>query len=100
MIHIKRVGFFARINTIFHFLYNFVAVMKDVAILTENSQILINRTLRLKAEKTVVDLDDGNNNNICPKLCLRLAYLGATDEVVLELLSLSKVRKNVDIYLD
>lgn len=74
--------------------------MKDVAILTENSQILINRTLRLKAEKTVVDLDDGNNNNICPKLCLRLAYLGATDEVVLELLSLSKVRKNVDIYLD
>ena len=82
---------FLHINTIFHFLFHFFAVMKDVAILTENSQILINRTLRLKAEKTVVDLDDGNNNNICPKLCLKLAYLGATDELVLELLSLAKV---------
>ena len=68
--------------------------MEELRLLTEDSLVLVNKVLRMKAENTELQLEAGNNNNDSqPQLSLRLAHLRQERSVIVELLSLSKVSR-------
>ena len=66
--------------------------MEELRLLMEDSLVLVNKVLRMKAENTELQLEAGNNNNDSqPQLSLRLVHLRQERSVIVELLSLSKV---------
>ena len=73
---------------------------KEVSYLTEDASTLVNRVLRMKAEKTSATQEfldnesfENNTSNKAPKLKTKLAYIENANMIMLELLSLTEVSK-------
>ena len=66
--------------------------MEELRILAEDSRVLVNAVLRMKAERTelMTDLDSESR----PVLSLKLAHLGQENSAIVEILSLSKVNND------
>ena len=63
--------------------------MDELRILAEDSRVLVNAVLRMKAEDTQLMADTGDTES--PVLSLRLAHLGLENSAIVEILSLAKV---------
>ena len=63
--------------------------MDELRILAEDSRVLVNAVLRMKAEDTQLMADTGDMES--PVLSLRLAHLGLENSAIVEILSLAKV---------
>ena len=63
--------------------------MDELRILAEDSRVLVNAVLRMKAEDTQLMTDTGDTES--PVLSLRLAHLGLENSAIVEILSLAKV---------
>ena len=63
--------------------------MEELRILAEDSRVLVNAVLRMKAERTELMAEAEAESQ--PVLSLRLAHLGQENSAILEILSLSKV---------
>ena len=64
--------------------------MEELRILAEDSRVLVNAVLRMKAERTELMSESESQ----PALSLRLAHLGQENSAILEILSLSKVSED------
>ena len=73
--------------------------MDELRILAEDSRVLVNALLRMKAEDTQLMADTGDMES--PVLSLRLAHLGLENSAIVEILSLAKViieERTLDIH--
>ena len=66
--------------------------MDELRILAEDSRILVNSVLRMKAERTELMTDSESESR--PVLSLKLAHLGQENLAIVEILSLSKVNND------
>ena len=64
-------------------------VMEELRILAEDSKVLLNAVLRMKAEDTQLMSDTGDTES--PVLSLRLAHICQENSAIVEILSLAKV---------
>ena len=65
------------------------SVMEELRILAEDSKVLVNAVLRMKAERTELMTDSDSESR--PVLSLKLAHLSQENSAIVEILSLSKV---------
>ena len=63
--------------------------MDELRILAEDSRVLVNAVLRMKAERTELMTDSDSESR--PVLSLKLAHLSQENSAIVEILSLSKV---------
>ena len=63
--------------------------MEELRILAEDSKVLLNAVLRMKAEDTQLMSDTGDTES--PVLSLRLAHISQENSAIVEILSLAKV---------
>ena len=66
-----------------------LSVMEELRILAEDSKVLLNAVLRMKAEDTQLMSDPGDTES--PVLSLRLAHISQENSAIVEILSLAKV---------
>ena len=66
--------------------------MDELRILAEDSRVLVNAVLRMKAERTELMTDSESESR--PVLSLKLAYLSQENSAIVEILSLSKVNND------
>ena len=63
------------------------SVLDELRLLAEDSRVLVNAVLRMKAERTELMTDSESR----PVLSLKLAHIGQENSAIVEILSLSKV---------
>ena len=81
---------------------------KEVSILTEDSKILINKVLRMKAQEQKIELDE-NGNSVHTKnttMSLKLAHVNKTDQIMVEVVNIhnltpreKKTSSRIQLYL-
>jgi len=64
-------------------------IMDELRILAEDSRVLVNAVLRMKAEDTQLMTDTGDSES--PVLSLRLAHISQENSAIVEILSLAKI---------
>jgi len=83
-------------------------MLKEVAILTEDSRHLVNKVLRMKAQAQKIDLDENGNNapTKCTSMALKLAYVTQSDKIMVEVVNIhnitpreKKTSSRIQIYL-
>ena len=71
-------------------------MLREVLVLSEDTNTLISKVMRKKAEATVVEFDDSYNNNESNndsiKLRMKIAYTSETGSVTLSLVHVTQVR--------
>ena len=66
------------------------SVLDELRLLAEDSRVLVNAVLRMKAERTELMTDSADSESR-PVLSLKLAHIGQENSAIVEILSLSKV---------
>ena len=68
-------------------------MLKEVAILTEDSRHLVNKVLRMKAQAQKIDLDENGNNapTKCTSMALKLAYVTQSDKIMVEVVNIHNI---------
>ena len=69
------------------------SVLDELRLLAEDSRVLVNAVLRMKAERTELMTDSAESESR-PVLSLRLAHIGQENSAIVEILSLSKVNND------
>lgn len=69
------------------------SVLDELRLLAEDSRVLVNAVLRMKAERTELMTDSADSESR-PVLSLRLAHIGQENSAIVEILSLSKVNND------
>ena len=66
---------------------------KEVTILTEDSRILLNKVLRMKAQAQKIDLDENGNNSLTKttSMALKLAYVTGSDKIMIEVVNIHNI---------
>jgi hypothetical protein len=81
---------------------------KEVSILTEDSKILINKVLRMKAQEQKIELDENDNgvNTEIITMSLKLAHVSKTDRIMVEVVNIhnltpreKKTSARIQLYL-
>lgn len=70
-----------------------LSVLDELRLLAEDSRVLVNAVLRMKAERTELMTDSADSESR-PVLSLRLAHIGQENSAIVEILSLSKVNSD------
>ena len=69
------------------------SVLDELRLLAEDSRVLVNAVLRMKAERTELMTDSAESESR-PVLSLKLAHIGQENSAIVEILSLSKVNND------
>ena len=69
------------------------SVLDELRLLAEDSRVLVNAVLRMKAERTELMTDSADSESR-PVLSLKLAHIGQENSAIVEILSLSKVNND------
>ena len=68
-------------------------MFKEVTILTEDSKILINKVLRMKAQAQQIDLDNNRNNPEMKStsIALKLAHVTGSGKMMVEVVNVQNI---------
>jgi hypothetical protein len=68
-------------------------VYKEVAILTEDSRILLNKVLRMKSQAQKIDLDENGSNSLTKttSMALKLAYVTGSNKIMIEVVNIHNI---------
>ena len=61
--------------------------------MTEDSRILLNKVLRMKAQAQKIDLDENGNNSLTKttSMALKLAYVTGSDKIMIEVVNIHNI---------